>query len=84
MMLLHGQKLTAAQIMQAATLDSVNALCWRVDRFMGSKEKPPGSVLHAMLGDDVPVQEGTVQCFNSPAEFEAAMKAAEGGETHGN
>ena len=84
LMLLHGQSLTAVQIMQAATLDGVNALCWRFDRLMGSKEKPPDSVLHALLGSPAQEDSGAVQSFATPAEFEAALKATEGGETHGN
>ena len=76
MMVLHGQKLTLAQTLQA--------ICWRIGRLANVDEKPPTSILNTLLGKtEAESEDSPVQYFDSPEEFEAAMRAAEGGEPDG-
>lgn len=86
MMVLHGQKVTLVQTIQAAELDALREICWRVGRLAGVDEPPPESVLKLLLGETK--AENTsggsdVMSFATPEEFEAAMRAAEGGEPDG-
>lgn len=84
MMVLHGQKLTLAQTLQAAELDTLQAICWRIGRLAYADEKPPTSILNTLLGKtEAESEDRPVQYFDSPEEFEAAMRAAEGGEPDG-
>ena len=84
MMVLHGQKLTLAQTLQAAELDTLQTICWRIGRLAYVDEKPPTSILNTLLGKtEAESEDSPVQYFDSPEEFEAAMLAAEGGEPDG-
>ena len=84
MMVLHGQKLTLAQTLQAAELDTLQAICWRIGRLANADEKPPTSILNTLLGrTEAESEDSPVQYFDSPEEFEAAMRSAEGGESDG-
>lgn len=84
MMVLHGQKLTLAQTLQAAELDTLQAICWRIGRLAYVDEKPPTSILNTLLGKtEAESEDSPVQYFDSPEEFEAAMRAAEGCEPDG-
>lgn len=67
--------------MQAAMLDSLRHIDWTV---CGCPGKRPSSLLAAMLGSETAEDDGgLVQSFDSPEEYEAAMRAAEGGVEHG-
>lgn len=70
--------------LQAAELDTLQAICWRIGRLAYADEKPPTSILNTLLGKtEAESEDSPVQYFDSPEEFEAAMRAAEGGEPDG-
>lgn len=75
--LLHGEPYTLQQMLQASIADSLHALRWLMERYMGSTEEPPKSIVQALLGSEAPEEESFVQSFDSPEEFEAALRAAE-------
>lgn len=61
-------------------LDSLRHIDWML---CGSPGKRPASLLESMRGEDAENDGGLVQSFDSPEEYEAAMRAAEGGVNHG-
>mgnify|MGYP001129488676 CR=1 FL=1 len=64
--------------------DTLQAICWRIGRLANADEKPPTSILNTLLGKtEAESEDSPVQYFDSPEEFEAAMRAAEGGEPDG-
>ena len=64
--------------------DTLQAICWRIGRLAYADEKPPTSILNTLLGrTETESEDSPVQYFDSPEEFEAAMRAAEGGEPDG-
>ena len=64
--------------------DTLQAICWRIGRLAYADEKPPTSILNTLLGKtEAESEDSPVQYFDSPEEFEAAMRAAEGGEPDG-
>lgn len=69
-----GQRLTTAQQLQAASLDSLNRIEWRLIGCPG--HKPPDSVLSALEAKED--SKSNVQAFASPDDFEAALAAAKG------
>ena len=68
---------TLQQMLQASIADSLHAIRWLMERYMGSTEEPPKSIVQALLGSEAPEEESFVQSFDSPEEFEAALRAAE-------
>ena len=80
MMKLSGQKAPLSVQLQAETVDTLHVLEWRM---RGCKGKVPKSILGTLTGNEAH-DTSDVQAFDSPEEFEAAMRAVEGGETHGN
>ena len=71
-----GQEIPMKTKMQAAMVDSLRHIDWAV---CGCQGKRPASLLAAMVGEDAEDDGGLVQSFDSPEEYEAAMRAAEGG-----
>ena len=49
----------------------------------GGQGKGPDSLLDALRGESADEDGGLVQSFDSPEEYEAAMRAAEGGVKDG-
>ena len=66
MMHLAGQKLPEKTLMDAAAVDALHRIEWRLIGCPGSR--PPDT------GD-----AGNVQSFDSPEDFEAALAAVKGG-----
>lgn len=79
-MKLSGQKVSLETQLQAETVDTLHVLEWRMRCGKGAV---PKSILGALLGD-AEHSASDVQSFDSPEEFEAAMRAIEGGGDHGN
>lgn len=74
-----GQRASADELMQASIADSLNRLEWRI---CGCPGRAPMSFVMQLLGQDAdPDSASDVQSFDTPEEFEAAMRAAEGGES---
>ena len=74
-MKLSGQKAPVEMQLQAVTADTLNVLEWRMRSCKGAV---PKSILGAILGEESG-QASDLQSFDSPEEFEAAMRAVEGG-----
>lgn len=76
MMHLAGQKLPEKTLMDAAAVDALHRIEWRLIGCPGSR--PPDSIL-ATLTDPDTGGTGNVQSFDSPEDFEAALAAMKGG-----
>ena len=77
---LSGQKAPLSIQLLAETVDTLHVLEWRM---RGCNGKAPKSILGALLGEERS-SASDVQSFDSPEAFEAAVRAIEGGEPHGN
>lgn len=75
-----GQEVPMETQMQAAMVDSLRHISWEMS---GRPGEHPASLLAAMVGEDAEDDGGLVQSFDSPEEYEAAMRAAEGGVSCG-
>ena len=75
MMHLAGQKLPEKTLLDAAAVDALHRIEWRLIGCPGSR--PPDSILAAFTGTDT--GSSNVQSFDSPEEFEAALAAMKGG-----
>lgn len=82
MMLLHGTTITLENQLRAIIADALNQLNWRIAG--GGRSTFPPSILTRLLGEDKEDGSGGVRTFDSSEEFEAAMRAIEGGEPRGN
>ena len=76
MMHLAGQKLPEKTLMDAAAVDALHRIEWRLIGCPGSR--PPDSILAALTDPDTG-GTGNVQSFDSPEDFEAALAAMKGG-----
>lgn len=76
MMHLAGQKLPEKTLMDAAAVDALHRIEWRLIGCPGSR--PPDSILAALTNLDTG-DAGNVQSFDSPEDFEAALAAMKGG-----
>lgn len=76
MMHLAGQKLPEKTLMDAAAVDALHRIEWRLIGCPGSR--PPDSILAALTDPDTG-DAGNVQSFDSPEDFEAALAAMKGG-----
>ena len=77
-MKLIGEEIPLEKKMQAAMVDSLRHVDWVL---CGAQGKAPSSLLSVMAGEQE--DGGMVQSFDSPEEFDAAMRAIERRETDG-
>lgn len=64
------------QLLLAVIADRIGLLTWRL---LGAAGQPPPSLFAALHGDAEDT-DSAVQSFDTPEEFMAALRAAEGGE----
>ena len=76
MMHLAGQKLPEKTLMDAAAVDALHRIEWRLIGCPGSR--PPDSILAALTDPDTG-GTGNVQSCDSPEDVEAALAAMKGG-----
>lgn len=81
-MVLAGETVTLENTLRALIVDQLNRLEWRLCD--GRAETRPKSLLAALRGEPDEIDSGSVQSFDSPEDFEAAMAAIEGGGTDGD
>lgn len=75
---LSGETATTNELMQASIVDALHRLEWRL---CGSPGEAPASLVQMLLGSSLDLEAPSeIQSFATPVEFEAAMRAAEGGE----
>lgn len=79
---LSGEAATTNELMQASIVDALHRLEWRL---CGSPGEAPASLVQMLLGSSLDLETPSetpseIQSFATPTEFEAAMRAAEGGE----
>lgn len=77
---LAGQEIPLETQIRAAILDNLRHIDWVL---CGGQGKGPDSLLDALRGETADEDGGLVQSFDSPEEYEAAMRAAEGGVKDG-
>lgn len=70
-----GQSVPFRVTLQAAAVDALNRIEWRIIGQPGGR--PPASILEHLNGGAG--RTGDVAAFDSPEEFEAALAAVEGG-----
>ena len=73
---LTGQEIPLETQIRAAILDNLRHIDWVLCE---CQDKCPDSLLAALRGETAAEDGGLVQSFDSPEEYEAAMRAAEGG-----
>lgn len=78
-MKLMGEEIPLERKLLAAIVDSLRHIDWAL---CGAPGPAPSSLLKAMTGEQEE-DSGMVQSFDSPEEFEAAMRAAEGRKNDG-
>lgn len=84
-MSLSGTRLTVTETLLAGIVDRLGQLVWMqsVDGQKGRNR--PKSILELLQGKSSEEKQSTILAFDTPEEFEAALKAARtGGEPHGD
>lgn len=83
-MALRGERVPADQLLLAVIADDLNLLHWKLANLSGGGTPPPKSLFQTLQG--IPDAEDTrgVQGFDSAEGFEAARRAALGGEEDGD
>ncbi len=84
-MILSGSRLPTAEILLAGMVDRLGQLVWMLSEDGTQGRNRPESILELLQGTgEEKEKEGAVRTFDTPAEFEAALSAAKGGEDSGN
>ena len=71
---------TQSEILLAGIVDRLGQISWMLSADGQKGINYPASVLDMLLGNQKGEGNGAIQTFDSPEEYEAAMRAAKGGE----